>query len=354
MSNATKEYNTEIVKISNLFVSKSKIKKMASIIKSGNVVAFPTETVYGLGANALNSNAVNKIFKAKGRPSDNPLIVHISNYDQLDKLTTYIPINAKKLMDKFWPGPLTIILKKTNLVPDETTAKRPSVGIRMPNHKIALALIEQSGCPIAAPSANSFSKPSPTLAKHVAEDLTGKISAIIDGGNCKVGVESTIIDFSDVKRIADKPIILRPGGVTIEAIESIIGNVNLHETVLDPKQKVKNALAPGMKYKHYSPNANVILFESKTISDVVDFKKEISNSKSIGIITLNQDISSFDIDFKEIKAVKSSEILAKEIFKFFREMDEKGIDTIIVDKIPNKDLGISILNRVKKAASKII
>lgn len=331
--------NTKIVTINPKRISSEKILYVASLLKKGEVVALPTETVYGLGANALNPKAVKKIFKAKGRPTDNPLIVHIYNMKQLKLIAKDISDDAKKLMRKFWPGPLTLILPKTKKVPDIITAGRETVGVRMPHHRIALALIRNADLPIAAPSANSFGKPSPTISKHVIEDLSGKIAAIIDGGSVKIGIESTIIDMT-----SKTPVLLRPGGITLEEIQKIIGKISVHESVNHPQKKMKDALAPGMKYKHYSPKAKVILLEKTSL------KKALEMYPSAIAISLNKTIK----EKKNVKYIKNLNHLAKEIFFYFREADEKNIPIIIVDKIPEKGIGMSILNRVKKAATKII
>lgn len=221
------------------------------------MVAFPTETVYGLGANALSDEAVNKIYEAKGRPSDNPLIVHISKMEDVDKYVEEIPEQAKKLMNAFWPGPLTVILKvKQGILSNKVTAGLPTVGIRMPNHPVALALIEASGLPIAAPSANLSGKPSPTKFQHVYKDLNGKISGIVDGGETGVGVESTVIDCTE-----PIPVILRPGGTTREEIEGIIGSVGMDRQV---KEEVEKPKSPGMKYTHYAPAAPMYLVDGSS------------------------------------------------------------------------------------------
>ncbi|MBN2880831.1 threonylcarbamoyl-AMP synthase [Candidatus Woesearchaeota archaeon] len=311
--------------------TKENITKAAKEIRLGNIVAFPTETVYGLGANALNKDAVEKIFKAKGRPSDNPLIVHIENINQLKQLAKQIPKKAIILTQKFWPGPLTIVLKKKSIVPDITTANKDTVGIRMPKNKIALKLIKESNCPIAAPSANSFSKPSPTLPYHVYEDLKNKLEIILDGKQCSIGVESTIIDLTK-----NPPLLLRPGKITIEQIEKTIGKIELHESILNPQKKVIDALAPGMKYKHYSPKAKVILYQ--------ELPKIIP--KTDGIITYKTKLNKpNEIHFK------NKQEYAKGIFKAFRDFDNKKIKTIHVKIVEEKGLGIGILNRIKKAST---
>jgi L-threonylcarbamoyladenylate synthase len=229
----------------------SEVDKAAKIIKSDGIVAFPTETIYGLGANGLNDFAVRKIFIAKGRPQDNPLILHVSSIDQVRALVTEIPVKARKLMNAFWPGPLTIVMNKSNIVPSSVCGLK-TVAIRMPKNDIALELITKSGCPIAAPSANTSGKPSPTIAMHVIDDLDGKIDAVIDGGSTEIGIESTVIDLTE------KPLILRPGMITKKQIESVIGKIS-SVTVINEQRVVPKS--PGMKYKHYSPKAEVIFFD---------------------------------------------------------------------------------------------
>ncbi|MFW5746605.1 MAG: L-threonylcarbamoyladenylate synthase [Nanoarchaeota archaeon] len=315
------------------------IRQAGELIRKGEVVAFPTETVYGLGANALDEDAVKKIFEAKGRPSDNPLIVHVSDKKHLARIVETVPHKAELLIERFWPGPLTLILRKGDRVPMMTTGGRNNVGVRMPNHAVALSLIAEAGYPIAAPSANSFGRPSPTLAKHVFEDLDGKIPLIIDGGACQVGLESTIIDMT-----SETPMILRPGGITVEEIEDVIGTVDLHPTVTDPEQKTDIAQAPGMKYRHYSPKAKVILVHEGDLAEITG-----SCTGSVGIISLSE----IDVACKETIVVPDVTTLAQDIFRLFRHMDAIGIDTIIVNRIPEEGLGLSILNRVRKAASDI-
>ncbi len=300
----------------------SDLRLAAETLKRGGLVAFPTETVYGLGANALDGKAVEKIFEAKGRPNDNPLIVHVSDKEELFALVSKVPEKAQKLMDKFWPGPLTLVLNKSKSVPRAVTAGQETVAIRMPNNKIALELIKQSGIPVAAPSANVSTRPSPTEAKHVLEDLDGKIDAIIDGGRTDIGLESTVIDLT-----SETPTILRPGKITKEELEKVIGKIEI-------KTKAgKVAKAPGMKYKHYSPKARVILVRKKEIPSL---KRKLGTKKT-GIILKEGTFEEF----------------AKSLFSKFREMDKRGIEVILVEKIKEKGLGVAIMNRLKKAAGEI-
>lgn len=312
---------TKIIKINFKNPETSKIKEAANIIKKGGLVAFPTETVYGLGANGLDKKAVKKIFLVKGRPQDNPLILHISEIKQMHSLVNEIPNNAKKLIKKFWPGPLTIILKKTKIVPGMVTCGLDAVAIRMPDNKIALELIKYAGVPIAAPSANISGRPSPTNAKHVAEDLMDNIDMLIDGGNTTIGIESTVIDLTQ-----NPPVILRPGKITQKQIEKIIGKLQdkKEERIIIPK-------CPGMKYKHYSPKAKVII-----IKDRKEIKKICKKYSEKKIKQLNYT--------DKIK-------MAKNLFKDFREADKKGYDIIVVKEVEDKGFGCAIMNRLRKASS---
>ncbi|MFW6283634.1 MAG: L-threonylcarbamoyladenylate synthase [Minisyncoccales bacterium] len=313
---------TKILKIDSKKPQKSKINVAANIIKNSQLVAFPTETVYGLGANGLDKKAVKKIFIAKGRPQDNPLILHVCNQEQIKTLVKEIPIKAKKLMDKFWPGPLTIIFKKSKIVPKIITGNLNTVAIRMPKNKIALELIKESGYPLAAPSANLSGKPSPTSAKHVFDDLKGKIPLIMDGGKVEIGIESTVIDMT-----SKIPQILRPGKITKKRIEKIIGKIKKTAFL-----KTKKPKSPGMKYKHYSPKAKVIIINS------LKEKKEI-------ILKYPQ---------KKIKFLKYESVIkmAKNMFNDFRLCDQKGYDIILVKEIKDKEFGFAIMDRLKKASGK--
>ncbi len=302
--------------------SKKTITKAVSLLKKGEIVAFPTETVYGLGANAFDEIALKKIFLAKGRPQDNPLIIHISNITQLKEVVSFVPKEAKLLAKKFWPGPLTIILKKSNSVPLCVTAGLDTVAIRMPSNKTALDLIKKAGFPIAAPSANSSGKVSPTKAIHVKEDLNKKIPLILDGGECEIGLESTVLDLT--KKV---PVILRPGKITKEEIESV-----LHKKVLIAKKFSKKVSSPGVKYKHYSPNAKVVLFNKK------DFYKKYQKYKNQKLMILFFD--------------NNIEFYTKNMFSFFRNCDNRGFEVILVEVVKEKGLGLALMNRLKKAALK--
>ncbi len=324
---------TRVLKINVQGPEKEKIKKAADFIIQGKLVAFPTETVYGLGANAFDEKAVMRIFEVKGRPADNPLIVHISNKHDVYKLAKKIPEKAVILMNRFWPGPLTLVMKKNKDVLDIVTAGLDSVAVRMPKNKIALELINTAGTPIAAPSANISGKPSTTSVKHVIDDLDGKIEMIIDGGDTEIGVESTVVDMT-----GEKPVLLRPGAITIEMLRNAIGDVVYeHDTKYDKKPK-----SPGMKHKHYKPNAEVILVignnKVKLNEKIKEIRRECENNGRMVEMIRKENYSK----------------LAKNLFNMMREFDKRRIDAIIIEGINEEDLGLAIMNRLKKAADKII
>lgn len=341
---------TRILKINPTKPQISMIKQAVQLIRKGEVVAFPTETVYGLGADALNPSAVKKIFEAKGRPADNPLIIHIHDKEDLKRLARDIPEITEKIIGKFWPGPLTVVLKKSKIVPKITTGGLDTVAIRMPKNKIANLLIKESGVPLAAPSANFFGKPSPTLAKHVSEDLAGRISLILDGGKTKIGIESTVIDLT-----SKTPMLLRPGGITLEQIQELVGVIKIHPMIKGKKSKLIHR-SPGMKYKHYSPNAKVILIEGtiqnadkKILQLINKFKKQ---QKRVGIMSTQRN-HIHKADMTRFVGNSPNKIAAN-LFKVFREFDEGKIDIILVHGISKKGLGLGIMNRLGKAAHKKI
>lgn len=321
----------------SLFISAS-----AAALREGKTVVFPTETVYGLGANALDKKAVKKIFVAKGRPSDNPLIVHIWHRKQLDALVKEIPPNAKKLMQKFWPGPLTILFYKTKKVHSVVTAGLAKVAIRMPSHAIAKALLKKANVPVAAPSANLSGKISPTHAEAVIDDLNGKVDIIIDGGDTSEGIESTVIDVTE-----KVPVILRPGTITKEQIEKAIGKVTLHPSLVS-KRNVSAPASPGMKYRHYAPHKEMILASSEKIPSTLRRLKD----KEIGLILTKTDECGMADASVFIGPGKKR--IAKNIFKALRQMDKMHVDVIVVEMIDEKGIGFGIMNRLKKAASQII
>ena len=318
-----------------------KIRIAARLILEGKLVAFPTETVYGLGADALNENAVRRIFEAKGRPADNPLIVHIADFKDLEKLAREIPEEARLLAEKFWPGPLTLVLPKREEVPAVTTGGLDTVAVRMPAHPIALALIRAS-TPIAAPSANISGKPSPTLAEHVVDDFYGKIEAIIDGGETKIGVESTVIDLS-----SERPTLLRPGGLPLEEIERVIGEVEIHPAVRG--KLVDVARSPGMKYKHYSPNAQVIVVEGKRDNVRRKINELITEYRGRGLRVGVMATEEYEADeFFHLGRTEGE--VARNLFKALRELDKRGVDVIIAEGVEERGLGFAVMNRLRKAA----
>jgi translation factor SUA5 len=320
------------------------IREAAEWIKKNECVAFPTETVYGLGANAKRSEAVKKIFFAKGRPSDNPLIIHIAGREDVDSIAESVPEKAKQLMEQFWPGPLTIILrKKPGVLADEATAGLPTVGIRMPDHPVALALIRASGLPIAAPSANRSGRPSPTSANHVLEDLQGKIAGVIDGGETGVGVESTVIDCT-----VEPPILFRPGGVTREAIESVIGKVELATSVARSGEKPRS---PGMKYTHYAPKGTLYLVEGSPafIQHLVDERR--SAGMRVGVLTTEEHRQEYSADcIISCGTRKDLTTVARHLFESLRQFDREGVEIIFGETFPQKEIGLAIMNRLMKAA----
>ncbi|HLR21595.1 MAG TPA: L-threonylcarbamoyladenylate synthase [Tissierellaceae bacterium] len=338
---------TEIIKIDQKYINMRLIDKAVKLLKDGDIVSFPTETVYGLGANGLNSDAVKKIYKAKGRPSDNPLILHISNKNQLKTLVREIPEVAEILIKRFWPGPLTIIFKKGRIVPDIITGGLDTVAVRMPNHPIALELITQSEFPIAAPSANTSGKPSPTKANHVIQDMMGKIPLIIDGGSTEVGLESTVLDLS-----TNIPRILRPGGVTLEELRDIIPSIVQDENIINIDVQPKS---PGQKYKHYAPEAEMLLFtgDIDRIVEKINLQAEesILQGKRIGIIATEETKDRYN---KGVVLVSGSRnkpnTVASNIFTVIREIDKMNIDLILAEGIDIDNIGMAIMNRLTKAA----
>lgn len=325
------------------------IKLAGDVIKKGGTVAFPTETVYGLGANALDAAACEKIFKAKGRPQDNPLIVHVADFD-ISKYVKYIPDNARILMENFWPGPITIIMTKSDLIPDEITAGLDSVGIRMPSNKIARKLILASEVPIAAPSANISGKPSPTAIEHCINDLAGKVDMIIGGERCEVGLESTVVDTT-----GDVVSILRPGAITYEMLKAVLGKVTIDPAVLHKLSGNIKPKAPGMKYRHYAPAAPLKIIKGCT-EDVINYinNKTIEGrdkNLKVGVMGTDETIKSYISDYK-ISAGNRDElgIIAANLFDCLREFDKIDVDCIYAEGFSEAGIGLAIMNRLKKAA----
>ncbi len=342
---------TKVIKIDAENIDKIALGPAAGALKQGMTVAFPTETVYGLGANALDGKAVNKIFKAKGRPSDNPLIVHIADREKVPELTSFIPEKAVALMDKLWPGPLTLVMKKSSVIPREITAGLDTVAIRMPEHPVALELIKLAGIPVAAPSANVSGKPSPTVAQHVLDDLEGKIEVVVDAGSSRVGLESTVLDVS-----VDPPVLLRPGGITPRQIEEIIGHIDIDKTILEKVTEDNVPKSPGMKYKHYSPKAHVIIVESddmdKQVKVVCDLaKRYIKEGKKVGVCSTDQTFDRYNLyETISMGDRNQPETIAASLFSILREFDDKGVDIILAEAVDQKGVGLAIMNRMVKAA----
>jgi len=341
---------TRIIKIDQMNPDIKKIKIAANIIKKGGLVAFPTETVYGLGANSLNSEAVLKIFKVKNRPADNPLINHIADKEWIYKLAEKVPEEAIMLAETFWPGPLTMIFKKRKIVPDVVTAGLKTTAIRMPKNKIALNLIKYSQCPIAAPSANTSGRPSPTMAEHVIHDIYGKIECIIDGGKTNIGVESTVIDLT-----VHPPLLLRPGGVTYEMLKDFI-DIKIHPAAKVMIKFNEKPASPGMKYRHYAPKADLILVEGE-IDDMIKKIQDIceeNRGKKIGIIATKETKEFYGNKVRIIGSRKDMRTVAVNLFKILRDFDNEGVDLIVSEGFSTKGLGLAVMNRLRKAAKTVI
>ena len=323
----------------------------SEILKGGGLVAFPTETVYGLGANALDREAVLSIFAAKGRPADNPLIVHIHDRKQLEPLCD-VPERALPLMDAFWPGPLTILCNRKPVIPDQVTAGLPTVAVRMPSHPVALAMLQACGLPIAAPSANSSGRPSPTTAAHVLEDMNGKIPLIIDGGMCDVGVESTVLDLCH-----GEPVILRPGGVTREMICSVLNcDVAVAGSVLRPLRENEQALSPGMRYRHYAPKAVVTLVRGPEDHVVPLLEKLCHEQQAQGkkscVLCFSEHVSLLSgCNPHDIGSFSSPDEIAHRLFDILRRLDKEGMEMVFSEVVPPEGVGLAVMNRLGRAAS---
>lgn len=309
------------------------VLKAARILKEGGLVVFPTETVYGLGANGLDADAAKRIFAAKGRPSDNPLILHISDFAQVDELAVDISDTARKLMRRFWPGPLTLVLKKATIVPDAVTGGQDTVALRMPDHAVALALIRAAGMPLAAPSANLSGKPSPTTAEHVLEDLRGRVAMVLDAGPTRIGMESTVIDVS-----GDSIRILRPGGVGVDELRELIPDLQPFE-VSDSKR------SPGTRYRHYSPNAQLKLVH-ETEEGARECLEDLRNGKKVAWIGSEAPAACTHVLFP-----KDAAFYARYFFAALRDLDEQKFETVYVEAIDEIGLGVMVMDRVKRAAA---
>ena len=322
----------------------SRIKEAAQVINKGGLVLFPTETVYGIGANGLDFNAVKGIFKAKGRAQDNPLILHISNMEMLDKIAKDITDLEYKLMNSFWPGPFTIILKRTNSVPDVVTAGLDTVAVRMPSNRIAKELIEYSNTPIAAPSANISGKPSGTNIEDIFRELSDKVDYIIDGGQCEIGLESTVV------RVIDKKVnILRPGKITKEEIEKVAEGVIIDQNVFGKIDESEKVLSPGMKYKHYAPQSKCVLVYSKNNDNMVKRINDMTAKyKNPLVICHTNNIDKYNTKHI-IDMGQSKEDISKNIFKTLRRVDSYNPDIVIIEGVDKEGLGLAIMNRLIRA-----
>ena len=325
------------------------LKEAGEIIKKGGLVAFPTETVYGLGGDGLNPESSKKIYAAKGRPSDNPLIIHISKVEDMEKIVEYIPQEARVLAEKFWPGPLTMILKKKEIVPKETTGGLDTVAIRLPSHKEAREFISYAGGYVAAPSANRSGRPSPTRGKYVVEDMEGRIDMILVDDSIDIGVESTIVDLT-----GETPCILRPGVITKKMLEEVVGRVETDQAILDPKSK-EPPKAPGMKYRHYAPKGELLIVEGKeekVISQINNYcKEEEEKGKKVGIIATSQSITYYQNGIVKNAGNRNNETeITQALYRILREFDEEQVEVIYSEAFSEGELGQVIMNRLLKAA----
>ena len=341
--------NTIIQKVEKEHPDETVLKQAGEILKSGGLVAFPTETVYGLGGDGLNARSSEKIYAAKGRPSDNPLIIHISDMESLDRIVSYVPEKARKLAEKYWPGPLTMIFQKSEEVPLETTGGLDSVAVRMPSHKTARMLIRYGGGYVAAPSANTSGRPSPTNASHVIEDLNGKVEMILDGGEVGIGLESTIVDFTE-----EIPVILRPGYINQEMLEEVLGQVRMDKGLLITDTGIRPK-APGMKYRHYAPKAQLTIIEGNTEAVVQEINRRCQDGEAAGlragVIGTDETVSAYHAQVvKSIGTRQDEESIARHLFGILREFDEEKVDMIFSESFETPRMGQAIMNRLLKAA----
>ena len=340
---------TKVITIDHKVMDDAILQEAGNIIKNGGLVAFPTETVYGLGGDALNKESSRKIYAAKGRPSDNPLIVHICSMEALQPIVEEIPEAVERLAEAFWPGPLTIIMKKSGLVPKETTGGLETVAVRMPSHPVALKFIEYAGGYVAAPSANVSGRPSPTKAKYVIEDMNGRIDMILDGDGIDIGLESTIVDMT-----GEIPMILRPGYITRDMLEKVLGEVATDPTILDGNCK-EPPKAPGMRYRHYAPKAELLIVEGdgeKTIAAINELTKEAhEKGKRVGIIGTEETKGLYQGDLvKSVGKRRDEEAIARSLYTILREFDDEDIHVIYSESFAECNMGQAIMNRLLKAA----
>lgn len=341
--------DTYIYEIKNTIKDDAEIEKAGQIIRNGGLVAFPTETVYGLGGDALNAQSSQKIYAAKGRPSDNPLIVHICRLDDIYDIVSEFPESAQKLAENYWPGPLTMVLPKSDKVPDETTGGLSTVAVRMPVDPIALSFIKAAGGYVAAPSANTSGKPSPTKAKYVIEDMDGKIDMIIDGGDVEIGLESTIVDLSGTV-----PMLLRPGFITLDMLRECLGEVRMDPTLFsgDYKEPPK---APGMKYRHYAPKGILTIVSGMEIAVVERINELVETAvlegKKVGVIATDETLPKYDCGCVKSVGTRKDEVsIAHNLYRILREFDDEDVELIYSEAFDTPNMGQAIMNRLLKAA----
>lgn len=341
--------NTKLIRMDDKHIDKELVREAGNIIKDGGLVAFPTETVYGLGGDALNPQSSAKIYAAKGRPSDNPLIVHIADMEDLGFIVREIPENAKKLAGMFWPGPLTMIFHKSDVVPKETTGGLDTVAVRMPEHPVARELIRAAGGYIAAPSANRSGRPSPTLAKYVAEDMDGRIEMIIDGGDVEIGLESTIVDLT-----SDEPTILRPGYITRQMLQEVLNEVEEDSTMMraDSGQAPK---APGMKYRHYAPKGDltIVTGDAGRVAEYINARLADyqGKNKKTGVIGTDASVGAYRADIcKSVGNPHDEKMIARRLYRILRELDDEDVEIIFAEAFDTSGIGQAIMNRLLKAA----
>ncbi|MCS7131235.1 MAG: L-threonylcarbamoyladenylate synthase [Hadesarchaea archaeon] len=343
--------NTVVLKVDPRRPEPEKIRAAAEVLRRGGLVAFPTETVYGLGANALDEKAVLRIFEAKNRPADNPIIVHVAEKEDIYVLAEQVPELAERLIDRFWPGPLTLLFPKSEVVPKAVTAGLDIVAIRMPSHAVARALIAEAGVPIAAPSANLAGRPSPTSAEHVLRDLGGRIEMVIDGGEISYGLESTVLDLT-----IEPPTVLRPGPVTVEELRELIGEVEIHPAA-KAEAPVEEIIArsPGMKYRHYAPLAEMVVVEGpiekvrSKIQELVDVRRGLG--EKVGVMATEETAPQYRADVVKVAGSRRDpRSVAKNLFRLLREFDAEGVDLVVAEGLEPVGMGLAVMNRLRKAA----
>ena len=347
---AAPSLRTEYAKVDPESPDAEVIARAGEILRRGGLVAFPTETVYGLGGDALSPDASRKIYAAKGRPSDNPLIVHIADMDALWPIAAEVPEAAKRLAAAYWPGPLTMVFPKTSLVPPETSGGLPTVAVRMPSHPVAAALIRAAGGYIAAPSANASGRPSPTRVEHVREDMDGRIDMILDGGPVEIGLESTIVDFTE-----PVPMILRPGFINLRMLREILGEVRTDPGILSANAGSVRPKAPGMRYRHYAPKAPLLIVEGTANAVTAEINRrageDISRGLAVGIIAAAETAGTYRNGLvREIGSRQTEEEIARHLFDVLRGFDEAGVDRIYSEAFDTPKLGMAIMNRLLRAA----